>query len=115
MTEPDLHKQPYQRPPLLRGTDPQRMNWLWRLICEASGLETATVVEALHAAGVGVNAQRVNSWSVSDQDAGFFPMSIAEVERNLRALVALRKAEQEVSQALDEAAHPPAAGHEGTT
>jgi uncharacterized protein YehS (DUF1456 family) len=90
MTANDLHDRPYQRPPLLRGVDPQRMNWLWRLIREVADLDTAQLVEALHASGIAVNGQRVDSWLASDRTDAFFPISIAELERNLRAVLALR-------------------------
>ena len=54
MDVPSLSRQPYRRPPLLRATDPQRMNWLWRLVCELAELRPADVVEALHAAQIPV-------------------------------------------------------------
>ncbi|MET0331424.1 MAG: hypothetical protein ABW154_08330 [Dyella sp.] len=107
MTDSDMNKRPYQRPVMLRAVDPQRMNWLWRLVVEVADLKTTQVVDALHAAGVGINAQRVESWSGSDQGADFFPLSIAELERNLRSVLALRHAEQEVSVALQDAAGTP--------
>ncbi|MFC5524529.1 hypothetical protein ACFPPA_02105 [Rhodanobacter ginsengisoli] len=73
-----------------RATDPMRMNWLWRLICEVADVQAAEMVEALQDMQVAVDQQRVRSWSVSDRDDSFFPMTIAEVERNMRALVASR-------------------------
>jgi hypothetical protein len=100
MSDPDMNKRPYQRPAMLRAVDPQRMNWLWRLVVEVADLKTAQVVEALHAADIGVNAQRVESWNANDQSGDFFPLSIAELERNLRSVLALRHAQQEVSVAL---------------
>ena len=95
MNAPNLSRQAYRRPPLVRATDPQRMNWLWRLVCEVAEIRPAEVVEALHALQVPVDQQRARSWTVSDRDDSFFPMSIAEVERNLRALVELRTARRE--------------------
>lgn len=95
MHAPDLTRQPYRRPPMTRGTDPQRMNWLWRLICEVADVRPADVVEALHATQVPVDQSRARSWFVSDRDDNFFPISIAEVERNLRALLLLREALRE--------------------
>ena len=74
-----------------RATDPQRMNWLWRLICEVAEVRPADVVEALHAAQVPVDQSRARSWIVSDRDDSFFPISIVEVERNLRSLLQLRE------------------------
>lgn len=99
MNAPNLSRQPYRRPPLVRATDPQRMNWLWRLVCEVAEIRPAEVVEALHSLQVPVDQQRARSWTVSDRDDSFFPMSIAEVERNLRALVELRAARREEGEA----------------
>jgi hypothetical protein len=88
----DLNRRMYRRPPMSRATDPMRMNWLWRLICEVADVQAPELVEALQAAQVAVDQRLVRSWSVSDRDDSFFPMTIAEVERNLRALVASRAA-----------------------
>ncbi len=73
-----------------RATDPMRMNWLWRLICEVADVQAVEMVEALQDMQVAVDLRRVRSWSVSDRDDSFFPMTIAEVERNMRALVLSR-------------------------
>lgn len=99
MNAPDLYRQPYRRPPLVRATDPKRMNWLWRLICEVAEIRPAEVVEALHSLKIPVDQQRARSWIVSDRDDSFFPMSIAELERNLRALQVLRAARREEDEA----------------
>lgn len=105
MNAPNLSRQPYRRPPLVRATDPQRMNWLWRLVCEVAEIRPAEVVDALHSLQVPVDQQRARSWTVSDRDDSFFPMSIAELERNLRALVQLRTARREEGEApVDELA-----------
>jgi hypothetical protein len=101
MDVPNLSRQPYRRPPLLRATDPQRMNWLWRLVCELAELRPADVVEALHAAQIPVDLARARSWVVSDRDDNFFPISIAELERNVRALLALREVMRENQALLD--------------
>ena len=95
MDVPNLSRLPYRRPPLVRATDPQRMNWLWRLVCELAELRPSDVVEALHAAQIPVDLARARSWVVSDRDDNFFPISIAELERNLRALLALREVVRE--------------------
>jgi hypothetical protein len=87
----DLNFRPYQRPPMTRGLDPQRVNWLWRLVCEVSGLDANDVVAALHAMQVPVDHQRVASWLASDRDDDYFPLTVAEMERNLRSVLALRK------------------------
>lgn len=88
----DLNTRPYQRPPMTRGLDPQRVNWLWRLVCEVAGLDASDVVAALHAMQVPVDRQRVDSWLASDRDDNYFPLTVAEMERNLRSVLALRKA-----------------------
>lgn len=95
MHAPDLNRQSYRRPPMARATDPQRMNWLWQLFCEVAEIRPPEVLAALHALQIPVDLQRVRSWTVSDRDDGFFPVSIAEVERNLRALVVSRRAKRE--------------------
>ncbi|MDF3983935.1 hypothetical protein P3W23_18215 [Luteibacter sp. PPL554] len=82
----------YARPPMTRGVDPQRMNWLWQLILQATDLDPADVRAALNASGVPVTDQRVASWQASDRDEQYFPLTIAELERNLRAVVAFRQA-----------------------
>lgn len=92
----ELLNRPYQRPPMARGLDPQRVNWLWRLVCEASGLTAREVVEGLHFADVGVSLQRVESWLANDNEDNYFPLTIAEMERNLRSVVAMRKASAEL-------------------
>ena len=89
----------YTRPPMTRGVDPQRMNWLWQLVLQATDLSPAEVRTALNAMGVPVTEQRVASWGVGDQAENYFPMTIAEVERNLRAVVALKKKRAEVGKA----------------
>ena len=33
----------YTRPPMTRGVDPQRMNWLWQLILQATDLDAEEV------------------------------------------------------------------------
>ncbi len=88
----DLSRQPYRRPPMSRATDPQRMNWLWRLVCEVADVRPAEVVEALHAAQVPVDLGRARSWVASDSEDNFFPVSMTEIERNLRAVLLLREA-----------------------
>ena len=81
----------YTRPPMTRGVDPQRMNWLWQLILQSTDLDPDEVREALVASGVAATSKRLHSWQVSDRDDAYFPLSIAELERNLRAVVALKK------------------------
>ena len=81
----------YTRPPMARGVDPQRMNWLWQLILQATDLDPVDVRKALNATGVGATDKRLASWQVSDRDEEYFPLTIAELERNLRAVVAWKK------------------------
>ena len=103
MNEPDLSQLPYRRPPMTRGVDPQRMNWLWRLICELGAVDASEVMEALHAAQVPVDLRRVKSWTVNDREASFFPITLAELERNLRSVLALRLARREAQAQLEQA------------
>lgn len=92
MSDLDPPLRDYTRPPMTRGVDPQRMNWLWQLILQATDLSPADVRKALNAAGVGATDARLASWQVSDREDNYFPLSIAELERNLRSVVAWRKA-----------------------
>ena len=78
-----------------RATDPQRMNWLWRLVCEVADVRPAEVVEALQVTHVPVDLRRARSWIAGDHEDGFLAVSIDEVERNLRALVLLREDHRE--------------------
>lgn len=80
----------YQRPRLVRSIDPQRINWLWRLVHDVARLEPNEVMAALHANGIPVSRARVESWLANDQTERFFPLSVAELEQNLRALLAWR-------------------------
>jgi hypothetical protein len=105
MSEIDPPLREYAKPPLTRGVDPQRMNWLWQLIVQATDLDPVDVRKALNAMGVGATDKRVASWQVGDRDADYFPLTIAELERNLRAMVAWRKARNDapVAPASDQA------------
>jgi len=103
--EPPLRE--YTRPPMTRGVDPQRMNWLWQLILQSTDLDTADVRAGLLAMGVAATEKRLHSWQVSDRDDDYFPLSIAELERNLRAVVVLKKQRAEKAEAA--AAPAPAA------
>jgi hypothetical protein len=123
MIDPELSQRPYRMPPPTRGVDPKRMNWLWRLICELASVEDVEMVEALHAQLIAVDVRRVRSWTISDRELSFFPITLSELERNVRALIALRQSRGEEVEAapseLDEAAaavdaeHPEDAGDAG--
>jgi hypothetical protein len=80
----------YKQPPLNRGVDPMRMNWLWRLICEVGYVTIDDVVAALDEAGIQVSHDRVRGWLKAVDEDGYFPLTIAEVEQNLRALHTIR-------------------------
>jgi hypothetical protein len=99
--EPPLRE--YSRPPMTRGVDPQRMNWLWQLILQSTDLNPADVRAGLLASGVAATEKRLHSWQVSDRDDDYFPLSIAELERNLRAVVALKKQRAEAASAAEPA------------
>jgi hypothetical protein len=88
---------------MLRGVDPQRMNWLWQLILQATDLKADEVREALNAMGVGATDKRLASWSVSDRADNYFPLTIAELERNLRAVVAEKQRRAEAGQPAEPA------------
>ncbi|MCW8808262.1 MAG: hypothetical protein OQK79_09140 [Rhodanobacter sp.] len=77
--------------------DPQRMNWLWRLIWEVAGLQPTELVDALHAMRIPVDQRLVRSWLLDNRDERFSTMSMTEIERNLRAIAALRHARREAA------------------
>jgi hypothetical protein len=95
MNDFDPPAREYTRPPMTRGVDPQRMNWLWQLILQATDLDPAEVRKALNATGVPVTDKRLASWQVSNRVETYFPLSIAELERNLRAVIACRNKQRE--------------------
>ncbi len=101
MSDYEAPSREYTRPPMTRGVDPQRMNWLWQLILQATDLDPDEVRAALVAGGVPATSKRLHSWQVGDQDEEYFPLSLAELERNLRAVVAAKKQRAE---AIDAAA-----------
>ncbi|WP_201316304.1 hypothetical protein [Dyella sp. EPa41] len=80
----------YKQPPLNRGVYPQKMNWLWRLICEAGYITVDDVVAALRSGDIDVERARAVGWLRSEGDDGYFPLSIAELERNLRLILSSR-------------------------
>lgn len=80
----------YKQPPLHRGINPLKMNWLWRLICEVGYVAIDDVVAALEGADIRVNRERAAGWLKSEGDNGYFPLTIAELEQNLRALRSVR-------------------------
>ena len=96
MSDFDAPTRLYTRPPMTRGVDPQLMNWLWQLILQATDLDPMDVRSALNAIGVGATDQLLASWQVTDAHEDYFPLTIAELERNLRAVIAWKaKREQE--------------------
>lgn len=80
----------YKKPPLNRGVHPEKMNWLWRLVCEAGYITVDEVVDALRAGNIDVDRARVASWLQSEHDDNYFPLSIAELEQNLRLILSAR-------------------------
>lgn len=92
MSDFDAPQREYTKPPMTRGVDPQRMNWLWQLILQSTDLDPNDVRKALNATGVGATDKRMKGWQAGDRDDDYFPLTIAELERNLRAVVAWKKA-----------------------
>lgn len=80
----------YKQPPLSRGIHPQKMNWLWRLVCEAGYISVDDVVTALRTGGVEVEQTWALGWLQAEGDDAYFPLSIAELERNLRLILSTR-------------------------
>lgn len=80
----------YKQPSLNRGINPLKMNWLWRLICEVGYVAVDDLVSALEEAGVQVGQDRAMGWLKSENEDGYFPLTIAELEQNLRALQSVR-------------------------
>lgn len=80
----------YRQPPLNRGINPLKMNWLWRLICQLGYVTVDDVVSALRAAGTDVGHERVLGWLKAEGDSGYFPLTIAELEQNVRMILAAR-------------------------
>lgn len=80
----------YKQPPLNRGINPLKMNWLWRLICEVGYIAVDDVMAALGKAGIRVGRERALGWLKAEHEEGYFPLTIAELEQNLRAIHAVR-------------------------
>jgi hypothetical protein len=104
MSDFDPPAREYTRPLMTRGVDPQRMNWLWQLILQSTDLDPTEVRKALNATGVGATEKRMKGWQVGDRDEDYFPLTIAELERNLRAVVAWKKARSDAASASGAAA-----------
>lgn len=80
----------YKPPPLHRGLHPLKMNWLWRLTCDVGHVKVDDVIAALAKTDVRVERKRALGWLKSEGEDGYFPLTIAELEQNLRALQAYR-------------------------
>ncbi|RDS80917.1 hypothetical protein [Dyella psychrodurans] len=80
----------YRQPPLNRAVNPMKMNWLWRLTCEVGYVGVDDVLSALNEAGIRVSRERALGWFKSEGEDGYFPLTIAELEQNLRALQSVR-------------------------
>ncbi|WP_130618476.1 hypothetical protein [Dyella amyloliquefaciens] len=91
----------YKQPPLSRGVYPQKMNWLWRLVCEAGYITVDDVVSALRAKGLEVEQGRAMGWLRAEGDDGYFPLSIAELEQNLRSILSARAEATQPGEASD--------------
>jgi uncharacterized protein YehS (DUF1456 family) len=84
----------YQRPPITRAVDPNRMNWVWKLVSALADVTPADVVAACAAAGIVLPRNRVKAWGYGEASPDFSAMNASELERTLRALIAHRRAEQ---------------------
>ena len=80
----------YKHPPLNRGVNPLKMNWLWRLICDVGYVSVDDVMSALAEADVHLDRERAAGWLKAEGEDGYFPLTIAELEQNLRALQSVR-------------------------
>jgi len=80
----------YRQPPLNRGINPLKMNWLWRMICQIGYVTVEDVTSALRTAGIEASRERALGWLKSEGDDGYFPLTIAELEQNVRAILAAR-------------------------
>lgn len=85
MTDKGNAKHGYRVPPI-RALDPTRLNWLWRLFCDVGYISASDVLAALKKAGVEVSRERVTGWMNMEDEENYFPLTIAEIEQNLRAL-----------------------------
>ena len=80
----------YKQPPLNRGVNPLKMNWLWRLICEVGYVSVDDVMSALARMDIHLSHERAAGWLKAETELGYFPLTIAELEQNLRALQSAR-------------------------
>lgn len=80
----------YKHPPLNRGVNPLKMNWLWRLICDVGYVSVDDVMSALAEADIHLSRERAAGWLKAEGEDGYFPLTIAELEQNLRVLQSVR-------------------------
>lgn len=85
---------PYLRPPITREVDPNRINWVWKLIAAIDQLKPAEVSAASEAAGIPLPKSRVKAWSYAEDNPDFSALNVDELERTLRALIAWRRAQR---------------------
>jgi hypothetical protein len=114
MSDFDAPARLYTRPPMTRGVDPQRMNWLWQLILQATELDPMDVRSALNAIGVAATDKLLASWQVTDAHEDYFPLTIAELERNLRAVIAWKAKREQASEETAAAAADGSAADDAT-
>jgi len=89
---------PYQRPPISRVVDPNRMNWLWKLVAALDQLAPADVSEACQVAGIPLPKNRVKAWSYAEDNPDFSALNVDELERTVRALIAWRRTQRTTEQ-----------------
>ncbi|URL59005.1 hypothetical protein IM816_02490 [Luteibacter flocculans] len=114
MSDFDAPARLYTRPPMTRGVDPQRMNWLWQLILQATDLDPRDVRSALNAIGVGATDKLLASWQVTDAHEDYFPLTIAELERNLRAVIAWKAKQDQAAEGAADAENENSAADDAT-
>jgi hypothetical protein len=92
---------------MLRAIDPLRLNWLWRLMCEVGDITASDIFNALNNAGIPISRERAEGWLSTEDQENYFPLTISEIEQNLRALQLLRHAGVQTATAAGDATPDP--------
>lgn len=83
----------YERPPV-EGFDPDDAARLWKLIVRFADIRHDELLTALQAQGVRITKTRIKRWMAGAGDENRSPINVAEIERNLRALIAQDRADK---------------------